>query len=263
MKNWTKFEKIWLVTFLIMVVGSTIYFSFTGTDYSSWNSILLNWIIAPISAISGIMCVVLVAKGKLSNYAWGTLNCITYGYVAYMSGYYGDAIINIFYFLPFQLIGWLWWRKHLRPQSKEDVIMRKMSWKQIIVVTLGCIVATFVIGIGLFKVDFWFVNVMKRNISIYTYIENVFHIPLLGPVFDASTEVLQFVAQILMTLAFAEQWILWILVNVLSIVMWASVIIAEPTSLPWAMPTLIMWVAYLINSFYGYVMWLRGAKQSV
>jgi len=53
------------------------------------------------------------------------------------------------------------------------------------------------------------------------------------------------------------------LVNVLSIVMWASVIIAEPTSIAWAVPTLIMWVAYLINSFYGYVMWLRGAKQNV
>jgi nicotinamide mononucleotide transporter len=263
MKNWTKFEKIWLITFLTMVLGSTIYFSITGTDYSSWHSILLNWVIAPVSAISGIMCVVLVAKGKLSNYVWGTINCITYGYVAYMSGYYGDTIINLFYFLPFQLIGWLWWRKHLRPASKEDVIMRKLSWKQIIVVTISCIGATLLVGIGLLRVDSWFVNVMKRNISIYTYIENVFHIPLLGPVFDASTEVLQFIAQILMTLAFAEQWILWIIVNILSIAMWVSVIIAEPSSLPWAMPTLIMWVAYLINSFYGYIMWLRGAKLSV
>ena len=104
MKNWTKFEKAWLITFLIMVVGSTIYFSITGTDYTSWHSILLNWVIAPVSAISGILCVVLVAKGKLSNYIWGTINCITYGYVAYMSGYYGDSIINIFYFLPFQLM---------------------------------------------------------------------------------------------------------------------------------------------------------------
>jgi cell division protein FtsL len=42
MKNWTKFEKIWLVTFLTMVLGSTIYFSITGTDYTSWHSILLN-----------------------------------------------------------------------------------------------------------------------------------------------------------------------------------------------------------------------------
>ena len=85
--TWSKFEKIWLITFLLMVVGATIFFSYNGTDYSNWHSILLNWIISPLSAISGIVCVVLVAKGKLSNYIWGTINCLTYGYVAYMSGY--------------------------------------------------------------------------------------------------------------------------------------------------------------------------------
>jgi nicotinamide mononucleotide transporter len=259
-KAWTNFEKGWLAIFLLMVVGVTVWFSFTGTDYSSWKSILLNWVISPASAISGIVCVVLVAKGKLSNYAWGVVNCLTYGYVAYMSGYYGDMLINVFYMLPFQLIGYLWWRNHLRPASKTDVKMRKLSWKQSVVVTLVGIIATLVVGLGLFQVDSWFVNVMKRNVSIYTYIDNVFHIKFLGSVFDASTEILQFIATILMTLAYAEQWILWIVTNVISIIMWVSVIIAEPTSLPWAVPTLVMWVAYLVNSFYGYVEWLKGAR---
>lgn len=260
MKNWSLFEKIWLVTFLIMVVGATVYFSIGGTDYNNWHSILLNWVISPASAISGILCVVLVAKGKISNYAWGVVNCVTYGYVAYMSGYYGDAIINVFYMLPFQLIGFLWWRKHLKPSSKSDVIMRKLNWKQAIVVTITGLVATVLVGLGLFQVDNWFVNVMKRNVSIYSMIDSVFHIKFLGSIFDASTEILQFIATILMTLAYAEQWLLWIVVNVLSIIMWVSVIVAEPTSLAWAVPTLIMWCAYLLNSVYGYVMWLKGAK---
>jgi nicotinamide mononucleotide transporter len=261
MKGWTKFEKLWLVAFLIMVVGSTIYFSIGGTDYSNWKSILLNWVISPASTISGIVCVVLVAKGKLSNYIWGVVNCLSYGYVAYMSGYYGDAIINIFYMLPFQLIGFLWWRKHLKPQSKSDIIMRKLNWKQVIAVTFTGLVATLLVGLGLFQVDNWFVNVMKRNVSIYNMIDSVFHIKYLGSIFDASTEILQFIATILMTLAYAEQWLLWIIINILSIIMWASVIIAEPTSLAWAVPTLVMWVAYLVNSFYGYIVWLRGSKE--
>jgi nicotinamide mononucleotide transporter len=258
--TWTKFEKFWLVSFLLMVVGSTIWFSIGGTDYTSWHSILLNWVISPLSAISGIICVILVAKGKLSNYAWGVVNCVTYGYVAYMSGYYGDMLINLVYMLPFQLIGFLWWKNHLRPASKTDVKMRKLTWKQSLVVTVVGIGATLAVGLGLFQVDNWFVNVMKRNVSIYTYIDNVFHLKFLGSVFDASTEILQFIATILMTLAYAEQWILWIVTNVISILMWVSVIIAEPTSLPWAVPTLVMWCAYLVNSFYGYAMWLKGAK---
>jgi nicotinamide mononucleotide transporter len=262
MKSWSKFEKIWLFSFLITVVGATIYFSIGGTDWASWKSVLLNWVISPVSAISGIVCVVLVAKGKLSNYAWGVVNCITYGYVAYMSGYYGDMIINLAFMLPFQLIGFLWWRNHLRPSSKTDVKMRKLNWKQAITIGLGSIVATFLVGLGLFQVDNWFVNVMKRNVSIYSMIDSVFHIKFLGSIFDASTEILQVIATILMTLAYAEQWAMWIVINILSILMWLSVIIAEPTSLAWAVPTLIMWVAYLVNSFYGYIVWLRGAKEA-
>lgn len=262
MKNWSKFEKIWLASFLTIVVGATIYFSIGGTDYSNLKSILLNWVISPASAISGIVCVVLVAKGKLSNYLWGVVNCISYGYVAYMSGYYGDMIINLAFMLPFQLIGFLWWKNHLKPSSKTDVKMRKLSWKQAILIGLGSIIATFLVGLGLFQVDSWFVNIMKRNVSIYTMIDSVFHIKFLGSIFDASTEILQVVATILMTLAYAEQWAMWIVINILSILMWVSVIIAEPTSLAWAVPTLVMWVAYLVNSFYGYAVWLKGAKEA-
>lgn len=260
MKNWTNFEKIWLFSFLFLVVGATIYFSITGTDYTNINSILLNWLISPLSAITGIVCVVLVAKGKISNYIWGTINCITYGYVAYMSGYYGDAIINLFYMLPFQLIGFLWWNKHLRPKSKEDVIMRKLTWKQSLIVGFIGIVSSILIGLGLFQIDHWFVNVMKRNISIYQYIDGTLHIPLLGAIFDASTEILQIVATILMTWAYAEQWILWIATNIITIIMWTIVIIAEPSSVSWVVPTLIMWIAYLVNSFYGYINWLKGSQ---
>jgi nicotinamide mononucleotide transporter len=262
MKNWSKFEKVWLFSFLITVVGATIYFSVGGTDWANWESILLNWVISPASAVSGIVCVVLVAKGKISNYAWGVVNCITYGYVAYMSGYYGDMLINLVFMLPFQLVGFLWWKKHLKPMSRTDVKMRKLTWKQALIVTVTGVVATLVVGIGLFQVDNWFINVMKRNISIYTYIDNVFHLKFLGSVFDASTEILQFVATILMTLAYAEQWLLWILTNIITIVMWISVIIAEPTSLAWAAPTLIMWIAYLVNSIYGYAVWIKGATEA-
>jgi nicotinamide mononucleotide transporter len=141
--------------------------------------------------------------------------------------------------------------------------MKKLSWIQLLlIVTIGAI-ATYLIGVGLFSVDNWFVNVMKRNVSIYSYIDNVFHIPLLGSIFDASTEVLQIIAQILMTLALAEQWVFWLLTNIITIIMWGGVIIADKTSLPWALPTLIMWIAYLINSVYGYINWRKGTKANV
>lgn len=257
--GWSRFEKFWLLTFLSLVILATITFSISGTDYNHWQSILLNWVISPLSAITGIICVVLVARGSIWNYAWGVVNCITYGYLAYTSGYYGDTILNLFYFLPIQFIGFLFWRKNLRIGSNEFVVMRKLKLSQILGITVAGIVATIAFGICLFSVDSWFVTAMKRNVSIYNYLDGVFHIPYLGAIFDASTEVLQITAQILMVMAYAEQWLMWIFTNIITIVMWSAVIVADKSSMPWAIPTLIMWVAYLINSVYGYINWMKGA----
>jgi len=263
LKTWSRFERVWLLVFMVLILVTTIIFSISGTDYTNLHSIVLNWIISPLSAITGILCVVLVARGSIWNYAWGVVNCITYGYLAYQTGYYGDMLLNLFYFLPFQFIGFIMWKKHLQNGSKEFVKMKRFSLKQGIAVTIGGLIATVIFGIALFKLDNWFMNAMKRNVSIYTYLDNIFHLPYLGAIFDASTEVLQVIAQILMALAFAEQWLMWILTNVITIVMWITVLIADKTSLPWALPTLIMWCGYLINSVYGYINWLKGANAHV
>jgi len=260
LSSWTKFEKYWLLVFSFLILGSTFIFSFQGTDYRNPHSVLLNWLISPISAITGIVCVILVAKGKISNYLWGTINCITYGYVAYYAGYYGDMILNVFYMLPFQFIGWYTWSKNLKSQSKEDVVMLTMKPPHLVLTVLGGVLATILIGLGLFNVDHWFINHMKRNVSIYNYIDQVTGIKFLGSLGDASTEVLQIIAQILMTLRYAEQWVLWIAVNVITIGMWSTVLIAEPSSASWVVPTIIMWVAYLVNSVYGLIEWYKGAK---
>lgn len=262
-KQWRRFEKIWLISFLVIIIAATVYFSLTGTDYSNFQSIILNWVISPVSAISGIFCVVLAAKGKISNWMYGVLNSILYGYLAYRSGYYGDAIINIVYFLPTQFIGLMFWKTRLQNKSKVDVKMRKLTAKQGIGILVLSLTVAVAFGLCLHYVDNWFLVVMKRNVSIYSYFEQIFgtRAVLVGPIMDSTTEVTQVLAQIFMVLAFAEQWIFWIITNIITIIMWVIVMIADPSSISWALPTLIMWIAYLINSVYGWTMWKRGASR--
>ena len=262
MIKWNLFEKIWVIVFTVIILACTVYFSYSGTDYSKTESILLNWFIAPLSAITGIFCVVLVARGSLWNYFPGLVNCIAYGYLSYKVGYYGDMALNLFYFLPFQFIGFVWWRKHLIKDTDRFVIMKKLTTKQFSVVTVVGIISTVIIGLMLNSLDNWFVTVVKRNVSIYTYIDATTGIKYLGSICDSSTEILQIVAQILMVLAFREQWIMWILTNVITIFMWSIVIVADPKMLAVAVPTLIMWIAYLVNSIYGYYNWSKGAKNA-
>ncbi|WP_269083031.1 nicotinamide riboside transporter PnuC [Sporosarcina globispora] len=71
---------------------------------------------------------------------------------------------------------------------------------------------------------------------------------------DSATNVLSITAQILMLKRFAEQWILWISVNVLSIILWANALITQGRN---DFSMLVMWTAFLVNSVYGYINWRK------
>ena len=253
-------ERAWVVLFLIALTASTLAFSITGTDWDKSESIILNWGISPISAITGVLCVVLCAKGHISNYLWGIVNAVTYGYVAWKSGYYGDWLLNWFFFVPTQFFILFYWRNNLRTKETGIVRMKKMTLLQIVSLIAVSLIALVGFGFFLQSVDNWFTKDMKRNVSIYKALDQAFHIPYLGPMFDSFTEVLQIVAQILLIKRYAEQWPLWFAVNVVSIIMWVSVIWVDHTSIPWALPTLIMWIAFFINSIYGHVIWYKEAE---
>ncbi|WP_236694054.1 nicotinamide riboside transporter PnuC [Sporosarcina globispora] len=95
-KNWTRFEIVWLITFTLV----NIYLFF------AWSDSLLGL----ISSISGMLCVVLVANGKIANYYFGIVQTLSYAYIAYGYGLYGEAMLNALFYFPMQFIGIYLWR---------------------------------------------------------------------------------------------------------------------------------------------------------
>jgi nicotinamide mononucleotide transporter len=53
---------------------------------------------------------------------------------------------------------------------------------------------------------------------------------------------------------YMEQWLMWIAVDVVSIVMWVLTIVENGNA---DIAILVMWLAFLINAVYGYVSWSR------
>ena len=47
--------------------------------------------VGSIAGIAGVICVVLVAKGSIWNYAFGIINVSMYAYISYKAALYGDA----------------------------------------------------------------------------------------------------------------------------------------------------------------------------
>lgn len=136
--------------------------------------------------------------------------------------------------------------------------MRKLNVKQIAIILLVGSIFALLFGLLLNYVDYWLFDLLKRNSPIYQYIFQVTGLHI-GGILDGSTEILQIIATILMILSYREQWLFWILTNIISINLWVMVFIADPLSIGYVAPIIIMWVAYLINSFYGFYEWDKGA----
>lgn len=190
-------------------------------------------IVGSLAGIAGVLCVVLVAKGSIWNYLFGIVNVSMYAYISYKASLYGDAALNALYYVPMQFIGWWQWRKRGAAVSESEgglVKARRFSWNQRAVLFVGCAAAVVAVG----------------------FLLKHFGDP--QPFKDSTTTVLSIVAQALMALAFMEQWVLWIITNVVSVVMWGICVARGEAH---AAVMVIMWSFYLLNSLNGLRVWIR------
>ena len=208
---------------IIAVIGFTIYFSLISEGVS-----LTYLIIDGIAAISGIFCVVLCAKGRKSQYIWGFLNVIGYVIIAFINKYYGEVMLNALYYLPSQFIGYYLWNKNSNEEN-GDVKGKKLTLVQSLV-----LVGFIALGVFGYKL-------------VLDYLGGT------GTLLDSASTVTSVVANALMMMRYREQWLLWIIIDGITVAMW--ILVGD-----FIMVT--MWAVYLINAFYGYYNWTKIAKEN-
>lgn len=218
--DWDLYEKVWLILFTSIILTLSIYWKDSP--------------IGIIASITGIWNVILVAKGKIVNYYFGIIAVATYAFVAYTQKYYGEVMLNMLYFFPMQFAGLYLWKKRKAGKQEESVKVQYMKNSQRLVWTLITIAATIIYGF-----------ILKRlNGNL--------------PFLDAASTTMSVIAMILMIFAFVEQWILWILVDIVSIILWVSVLLNGGNDIA----VLIMWIAFLVNAIYGLINWIKLSKLS-
>ena len=208
------FEKLFLIGMLLLQI--IVYI------------IVPDSVIGIISGISGIFSVVLCAKGKISFYFIGFVQTISYIYLAFTNAFYGEVIENIFYLVT-MVWGIFLWKKNMQKNDDgtSDVLARKFTPTQWVISVIGTAVLTFIVGFLLDKIG---------NNQAYL---------------DAATNVMAIVAQFLMIWRFREQWLWWIVINVICTVMWFN-------AGNWSM--VAMYVAWIINAAYGWYNWSKLNK---
>lgn len=223
-QHWTLFEKLWIGIAVAVIAVVSIVIG------ESW--------IGFISSISGILCVIAAAKGKIATYYFGILQAATYAWISYSYALYGEAMLNALFFLPIQFIGLTIWEKHGKTadtaQYGENVYANRLSWKQWLVLVPSIIGIALIYRVFLMSID-------AAEVGL-----------------DSFAVVISLFAQLLMVLRYAEQWLLWITVNVLTIILWLRTL-ASSEGADWAI--FAMWCAFLVNSIYGYLNWRKLAKK--
>lgn len=245
MMNDKKFNK-WFSAILmtLMVIAIAITTGFKLTEPGARVALIL---IAATGSVMGVASSVLSANGIIWTFIFGLLDIACCLIVDADNGIWGDFSLHLFYLLPMNIIGIYQWRKRGAVGAKTEVKARRLTPKQrwwVLGATLAALAAIY--GI-LLAVKFWTVDPSEINRT------QVFA--------DAARTTFNIGGQVLMALAFYEQWYLWILVNVASILLWGSTMLSSAAS-SYTVVMFVKYCFYLINSFNGLRIWYNLSKET-
>jgi nicotinamide mononucleotide transporter len=184
-KNWTNFEKIWL---LISAMVSVYIFFTTGHNVLGLTTSLL-----------GLLYVVNVAKGSVWCFLFGALQMVCYAYISYHSKVFGEFALNAFYSLPMQAYGYLQWKKYTNKNDKLEVNVLTKKGKVMLIAAWAALVAG----------SYYVLHLLGGN----------------TPILDAMATITSVVALFLSVKRYQEQWILWIIVNGLTFTLWTFAVL--------------------------------------
>lgn len=227
-EDWNGFEKF----LLFANMGIALMFLVLGGDYSFIP------ILSVLASLGNTMSVILVAKKKISNYAWAILGAITYAIVAFAYTNTGEWMLNLFYYFPMNIIGWIMWKKN--SSDGESVESKALSFKQAVCVYGFTAIAVFAYASFIYN--------PSLQVFLYGYVTEYGFSKFL---IDSTSTVLSITAMILLVKCYREQWILWIVVDMVSIVLWC--ITFDPTMI-------LMWSVLLANAVYGYIQWKKEVE---
>jgi len=185
-------------------------------------------ILGVCTALSGIICIILTGKGKISAFIFGGINVILYSIVAFQATFYAGAFGKLFLNLPLEIIGIIVWSKHWNLRTHE--VSKRHMRNRTRILTMIAIVVLSIIGF----------LILKQTTDAM-------------PLIDSITTAATLIGMIVSIGMFAEQWWIWIAVNTLTLIMWIQNIIVGNSNIA----TLILWIIYLINSIIMCYRWER------
>ena len=159
----------------------------------------MNWL-EIIAVVFGVVAIWLASKGEVVNFGIGLVNCVLYGILFGREGLYSGMILQGIYF-AINLYGLYSWRKPKKELDKELKVMWLTAKERAMIMVI--VVVTGVLwGMGVK----YGAQLLPENIQEPQY-----------PMVDAILTTASVVAQILLTRKKIDNWVMWVIVDVVYI----------------------------------------------
>lgn len=225
-KSFTPYQIIYLSMVFILVALFTIFLPDEMLEDMS-NPLVV--VCSVLAVLANPICELLISKQSKWNFIVSIVFIeITESILYFSLGYYSVALISIIFWIPIDIASFVNWHKH--PDKEEDILtnVKKLSWKQDILIVLG--ILAFGFGVG------YLLTLIPGAEDTY---------------FDAFCSALGMANGILLLLRYNEQWFAWLLCLIFEAILYI---------LSGSYIMLITVFAMLVNTCYGFVKWLIYIK---
>ena len=210
-----------------------VLFNSNGSYSIDWTNLIgqHDWL-GLFASWTGIVCVILVAEGRASNYLFGAVNSAIYLVLALNKNFYGEVLTTLYFFIMQPIGLYVWLSNRINDQGKVEESHFEAK-KLTLIEWMRYLALSAVIWIGM---GFAYQSIHSAR-----------------PFRDSITDATNGVGQLLMTRLYREQWIFWIATNVFSIYLW------------WDQSIQIqgMYWVYTLNSLVGWYQWTKALKKEV
>jgi len=211
----------WVMFLAMIFIGG--YYILTDTTHPMWY-LIVNY----ICSIMGICCIFLCAHASWVNWIFGIINTSLYVVILAYNHVFGTMTLELFYYLPINIIGFVMWRKNIDKKDIDKCKTRIMNWKLRIIMTIIVILTASICHYVLVKVGgktAWF---------------------------DAFVVAVGLNAMFYEVKRYADQYYLWIIADLIAVVQWfmlADLIMLTKKSI------------YLVMAIIGLFNWRKMQKE--
>lgn len=210
----------------------------------------LSWIEA-IGTLAGLLCIWFASLEKIINYPFGLLNVTLFAVIFFQIQLYASLLLQLFFFAA-NIYGWYAWSR----QTNDNEAALKIRWLPLPKALAWLAICAIAIGLMTVFINPVFAFLTRLAVAIMGALGLTVAMPQLQPdafpFWDSCMMVLSVAAMILMTRKYVENWLLWLVINVISVM-----IFSRQGVYAMALEYVILTLIALNGSW----LWIKSARQ--